>query len=138
MAERRWTRDDAVLRDDQFTRAPGFRDEHDSDHLPLWDRFSAAWHGMARGNRVVVASALAVLSVAGGMGIFTTLDDFGREVGTQPEAHGPVGAEGQEAPLPAADEAAQDLRDDAGDAPGGLLNGTQAPQPLPGGPGTAP
>lgn len=128
--ERRWTRQGAVRREDQFTRAPEFRDEHDSDHLPMWGRFAAAWHGLSTGRRVVVASAvasaLAVLSVVGGAGIFTTLDDFGRGVGTQPEAHGPLGAQGGDAvPLPAA-PAPQDSLD------GALLNRTSpSASPLP-------
>src|SRR5688572_29205688 len=129
MDGRSWPKGREVRREDQFTRAPEFRDEHSSDHLPMWERISASWHGMSGGQRAVLAASLVALSLAGGAGLFTTLDDFGGEVGTRPEAHGPLAAENDSQPgLGGADTLPDGLADAGPDNPGsGLVNGTAAP-----------
>ena len=63
---RSWSAKDAVRREDQFTVAPDFYDEHDSDHLPMWERLAATWHGLAPKSRVLVAGSFLV--VAGAFG----------------------------------------------------------------------
>lgn len=88
----RWSKGSAVRREDQFTAAPGFLDEHESRHLPS-GRFSAAWHGMAPWRRVLLAASIVALSMAGGLGIFTSLDAIGGEAGTQPHASNELAAE---------------------------------------------
>jgi hypothetical protein len=64
MDGRSWSRKGEVRREDQFTVAPDFYDEHDSDHLPMWGRLAASWHGMGPARRVLVASSLVVLAGA--------------------------------------------------------------------------
>ena len=137
MDGRQWSRETEVRRDDQFTRAPEFRDVHDSDHLPMWGRFSASWHGMSGRRRAVLTASLVALSLVGGAGLFTTLDDFGGEVGTRPEAHGPLAAEEDpSAGLDGSQALPDDVAGPAGaagghsgpDNPGsGLVNGTADP-----------
>ena len=128
MDGRRWDKEAEVRREDQFTRAPEFRDEHDSDHLPLWGRMKVARHGMSMASRVVVVASFVALSTAGGTSIAFTLDDFGREVGTQPGATGPAAAEGDDDPLADPGQITQGIQEGP---PGALLNGTAAPTPLP-------
>lgn len=111
-----WSKESAVRREDQFTAAPEFIDGHESRHLPMWGRIGAAWHGMSAGRRVVLMASLVVLSTVGGAGMAFTLDDFGREVGTQPGVSGPAGAHGAPAPLEVPAVGPEDL-----------LNGTAAP-----------
>lgn len=65
MDGRSWSSKDAVRRDDQFTQAPDFYDEHDSDHLPMWGRLAATWHGMGPARQVLVAASLIVIAGAG-------------------------------------------------------------------------
>lgn len=128
MDGRRWDKQAEVRREDQFTRAPEFRDEHDSDHLPLWGRMKVAWHGMSMASRVVVVASLVALSTAGGTSIAFTLDDFGREVGTQPGATGPAAASGDDGSVADPARIADGLQDGP---PDDLVNGTAAPSPRP-------
>lgn len=128
MDGRRWDKEGEVRREDQFIRAPEFRDEHDSDHLPLWGRMKVAWHGMSTARRVVVVASLVALSTAGGTSIAFTLDDLGREVGTQPGATGPAAAEGDDDALADPGDLAPGRAEGPPDA---LVNRTAAPSPLP-------
>ena len=64
MDGRSWSRRGAVRREDQFTAAPDFYDEHDSDHLPAAGRLAATWHGMGPARQVLVAASLLVVAGA--------------------------------------------------------------------------
>lgn len=64
MDGRSWSPKEAVRRDDQFTQAPDFYDEHDSDHLPMWGRLAASWHGLAPSRKVVFAASVLAVAVA--------------------------------------------------------------------------
>lgn len=93
----RWPKAPEVRRDDQSTAAsapaPAFLDGHESRHLSGGGRLGAAWHGMGPTRRVVMAASIVALSMAGGLGIFSALDAFGGEAGTQPHASGELAAE---------------------------------------------
>jgi hypothetical protein len=99
MDGRSWSPRDAVRREDQFTQAPDFYDEHDSDHLPMWGRISASWHGMAPARRVLAASSL--LAVAG-VAVALALA-WAAQPGAAPSQGGPLGASegGPSVPSPA-------------------------------------
>lgn len=90
MDGRSWSPRDAVRREDQFTAAPDFYDEHDSDHLPMWGRIAATWHGMGPARRVMVASSLLVIAGAFAAVVITLSASPG--AGPSPGGGGPVGA----------------------------------------------
>lgn len=62
-------------------------------------RIGALWQGMSGPRRLLLAASFVALSTAGGAGLAFTLDDFGREVGTQPHASGPAAAHQDDASL---------------------------------------
>lgn len=95
----RWSARTAVRRDDQFTAAPDFRDEHDSDHLPMWGRISASWHGMAPQRRVALAAGILVVAGAfAALAVFTS-QDLSSPSGPS-GGSGPVAAHGGSSSLP--------------------------------------
>lgn len=88
MDGRSWSRKDAVRRDDQFTHAPDFYDEHDSDHLPLLGRIAATWHGMGPARRVLVASSLVIIAGAAAAIVIA----WSAQPGAAPAQEGPLAA----------------------------------------------
>jgi hypothetical protein len=96
MDARSWSTRDAVRREDQFTQAPDFYDEHDSDHLPLWGRIAATWHGVAPARRVLAMAALVIVSGAAAAIVIAWSAQPG---GPSQEALG-VGEGGPSAPSP--------------------------------------
>jgi hypothetical protein len=121
MAPHRWSSNTAVRKEDQFTAAPDFFDEHDSDHLPMWGRLEASWHGMGPQRRVLALSSILVfVGAIGALAIFTVANLSG----------GPEGASGSQ------DLAAQPGNDptapvsQAEDQVSGLLNTTRPPPSL--------
>ena len=89
-----------MKKDDQFTAAPDFIDVHESDHLPMWGRIQASWHGMSRTGRVVVFASLALLATWGGTSAIYFLDDLDGVAGS-PEHSSGLAAEDQPGPLEA-------------------------------------
>lgn len=112
---RRWKAGSGARRDDDFTRAPTFRDEYDSAPIPE----TASWHGSGSRNvslavglavlAAVAAVAFMVLAPTGGHG----MDSIGGSA-----ANGGDDAGAIDAPLGGAD-----------DGPAG--NSTSLPSPLP-------
>jgi hypothetical protein len=95
MDGRSWSPKDAVRRDDQFTQAPDFYDEHDSDHLPMWGRLAATWHGMGPARQVMVAASLLVIAGAGAAIVLA----WSATPGPSP-SEGPLGASEGGPPVP--------------------------------------
>jgi hypothetical protein len=116
---RRWNTGSGARRDDDFTRAPAFRDGYDS--APLSE--TASWHGsgsrhvaLAVGLAVmaaVAAVAFMVLAPSGGHGIDATSGSAANG------GHGAGGVDAPDAPIGGADDGP------AGNATSGL------PSPLP-------
>ena len=78
----RWSANPAVVKQDQFTAAPDFIDGHDSEHLPLWGRLQASWHGMAPQRRVLAAASILVFAGAiGALALFSVMDLSGSDAG---------------------------------------------------------
>jgi hypothetical protein len=80
----RWTAKAAVRKEDQFTAAPDFLDDHDSRPLPLWGRIEASWHGLSRTRRVVLMASIALFATWGGTSAAFALDDLGRSESPSP------------------------------------------------------
>jgi hypothetical protein len=80
----RWTAKAAVRKEDQFTAAPEFIDDHDSRPLPLWGRVGASWHGLSRNRRVVLLASVALLATWGGTSAAFALDGLGQSESPRP------------------------------------------------------
>jgi hypothetical protein len=114
----RWTARGAVRKEDQFTAAPGFIDDHDSRHLPLWGRLEASWHGLSRARRVVLLASVALFATWGGTSAAFALDDLGRSESPSPGSG-----------LSAEDPGAPPLEDAPEALPSGAFNSTSEPPP---------
>ncbi|MEA3136775.1 MAG: hypothetical protein QOC71_1056 [Thermoplasmata archaeon] len=120
MAPHRWSSRTAVRKEDQFTAAPDFIDQHDSDHMPMWGRLGASWHGMAPQRQVLVASSILVIAGAlGALALFTIADLSGGSTGSSSQDLAAKPGGDPAAPLGQAD-----------DQVSGLLNTTR-PVPSP-------
>jgi hypothetical protein len=117
----RWSAKTAVKKDDQFTAAPDFIDVHESEHLPMWGRIQASWHGMSRSGRVVVMASLALLATWGGTSAIYFLDDLDGVVGS-PDPGSGLAAEDPQSPVDGLPSPSVD--------PAGLLNRTASPAPF--------
>lgn len=118
----RWSPGTAVRKENQFTAAPDFIDPHDSEHLPLWGRIEASWHGLSPKRRVFLMTSLAILATWGGTSAAFLLDDLNTRSG------GPSPGGG----LAAGEDPGAVGIGPAGQAADGLLNATSsAPVPLP-------
>ncbi|MFA5943343.1 MAG: hypothetical protein WC876_02635 [Candidatus Thermoplasmatota archaeon] len=113
----RWSSKPAVVKQDQFTAAPQFIDGHGSEHLPMWGRLQASWHGMAPQRRVLVAASIIVFTGAiAALALFTAMDLAGPETGPSQDG---LAAEGPDA-VPPSPSIGSDVQD--------VLNST-APSP---------
>ena len=73
---RRWTAGTGVRRDDEFTRAPAFRDGLDSPPLSP----QASWHGNGR-TQVAFAVGLAIVAAAAAVAFMVLAPDSGADPG---------------------------------------------------------
>lgn len=101
---RRWTAKAAVRKEDQFTAAPDFIDDHDSRPLPLWGRIEASWHGLSRTSRVVVLASIALFATWGGTSAAFALDDLSQS-GSPSPGGGLAADDADQSPLDGAPDA---------------------------------
>lgn len=129
MAPHRWSSRNAVRKEDQFTAAPDFIDEHDSDHLPMWGRLEATWSGMGPQRRVLVASSVVVVAGAIAAVAFVGLANLAGG-GTDPGAQQGLAAEDDRLEDPSGLVSQAPHVPDPGIQPvDDLLNATASPSP---------